>query len=117
MGKDPKTQERIYKDVLLPVSFIGEYSDRNGAPAKKGAAPVRGAAKPAAKPAAAEEEAAEIDLPVALRKKLTGLAQSATAKEFTKAAAKDKDVLALPDDTMSHVINPGPSGFWQSVQE
>lgn len=108
MGKDDNNQT-IYKDVLLPTSYLGEYGGGGKAASKKGAA--------ASKAAAKSEEAGDVEIPIKLRKKLTPLAQSSTAKEFTKAAGRDNDVLTLDDDVMSYIINPGPTGFWASTQE
>ncbi len=132
MGVDEKTKKPIVKQVLLPTAYIGTWEEReSAAPKGRSSRPGRpvGAAPAATRPAApqrptaaaangeSEEEGGDvIDLAPALRKKLTSKAQSSTSKEFLKWAAKDPEVLALPDETMNVILGGGPNGFWQSVQ-
>lgn len=118
--------ETVFRDVLFPVSYLGTWDDRQNGGHEPAAAASRtkSIAAPVKKPTASaptqtstETEAEAPDLPISLRKRLTPMAQSSTAKDFIKQVAKDKEVLSLPDDVMSHVLGGGPSGFWASVQE
>jgi hypothetical protein len=124
MSIDPDTNKPVTKSVLLPTAYVGvagkqaaatAAAPRTAAAAPRAAAPARPAAPTAA--AANGEEAPDVDIPASLRKRLTPLAQSSTAKDFVRQMAKDKEVLALPDDVMNFILASGPNGFWQSVKE
>lgn len=121
----------IVKDVLLPTAYVGTWDDRkaNGkggtakvAATRPAAVTTRTPAKPAAAVAEAEseeeagDETPDVEIPAALRKEITQKAQSSSSKEFLRWAAKNPNIINLPDDVMNFVLGGGPSGFWASVQ-
>lgn len=105
--------EIIYKDGLLPTEYVGTWEERTGA---KSSPTQTTSSRPAA-PSAEGVTTIEIDIPAPLRKKLTAMAKSSKAQEFLRAAARDNDVISLPDEVMNHVLSGGDAGFWASVQE
>lgn len=113
LGKDEATGNPIYKDVLYPTKYIGEWKSGSASAAKTGAA------APSPKqttPAASETPVStgggdSTDIPVALRKKLTLLALENDVKSFLKAAARDREVLALPDAATAHILDASAEGF------
>jgi hypothetical protein len=121
MSNDDKGKP-IIKNVLLPTEYVGTWEEKgaNGAAAPAKASTTRPTAastrRPTPAPAPAAEEAEDIEIPIPIRKKLTSMAQSSTVKEFIRAAAKDKDVIALPEDAMTYILGSGEKGFWASVQ-
>ncbi len=111
MGKDEKG-DVIYKDTLLPVEYKGLWKGQGAKAATAPAATTTAKAAPAAAPAASNGE-----IPISLRKKLTLAAlENPDIKAFLKIAGRDREVLALPDELMGHILDASGEGFHAQAQ-
>lgn len=99
----------VVKDVLYPTKFLGA---KGKAPAL--GAKASGAAAGSASPAPKVEQAASngsAEIPPQILKKLTLLALQNDLKTFIQQAARDKEVITLPDEIVNHVLDGSAEGF------
>lgn len=112
LGKDEKN-EVIYKDVLYPTRYIGVQGAQPTAAAPTRATGRAAAPAPAAAPAqtTAGPTNGEIAIPGNMRTKLQLLALQNDQKAFTKAVVKDKEITALSEDVLGHLLDTSAEGF------
>jgi len=115
LGKDDKG-DVIWKDVLYPVKYLGEYKGGSATAATPATPKMSVPTVGAAAATASSSNGADVEIPGAIRKKLTLLALENDTKTFVQKAARDRDVLGLPDAVTEHIFDSSAEGFWAKVQ-